>query len=189
MSITNGYATLAELKTKLGISDSTQDTKLENSITNASRLIDQITGTFFYTKTLTTEKLDVFGPSDTGLQIKANGLKIYCPAPVLTITELLQNDEALTEDEDFFIYKSIGLIDKKTYWTSERKGISITGTIGYSAYPKDINEICLIIAAVISGLWKATYQAEDTGDPIEVIRNSVPRWVFDKLDYYVWANV
>ena len=48
MAITNGYCTLAELKTSLAITDSVDDTPLEAAITAASRMIDDYTGRFFY---------------------------------------------------------------------------------------------------------------------------------------------
>lgn len=48
MAITNGYCTLAELKTALAITDSVDDTPLEAAINAASRMIDDYTGRFFY---------------------------------------------------------------------------------------------------------------------------------------------
>ena len=48
MAITNGYATLAEIKAALAIEDSNDDTALEAAITAASRMIDDYTGRFFY---------------------------------------------------------------------------------------------------------------------------------------------
>ena len=48
MAITNGYATLNELKGYLSISDSTDDTLLEDLIEAASRSIDRIANRRFY---------------------------------------------------------------------------------------------------------------------------------------------
>lgn len=48
MAITNGYATLAELKSSLAITDTSDDTMLELSITSTSRMIDDFTGRFFF---------------------------------------------------------------------------------------------------------------------------------------------
>jgi hypothetical protein len=48
MAIVNGYCTLAELKSALRITDSTDDTLLESAIESASRRIDGYTGRFFY---------------------------------------------------------------------------------------------------------------------------------------------
>ena len=48
MAITNGYCTLAQLKTYLGLSGSGQDDNLESAVDSASREIDAICGRFFY---------------------------------------------------------------------------------------------------------------------------------------------
>lgn len=48
MAITNGYATLAEVKSALRITDSVDDTLLEMAVESASRLIDGYAGRFFY---------------------------------------------------------------------------------------------------------------------------------------------
>jgi hypothetical protein len=48
MAITNGYITLANLKTYLKIDDSVDDTILESIIESASRSIDRIANRRFY---------------------------------------------------------------------------------------------------------------------------------------------
>jgi hypothetical protein len=48
MAITNGYATLAEVKSALQITDSFDDTKLEMAVESASRLIDGHAQRVFY---------------------------------------------------------------------------------------------------------------------------------------------
>jgi hypothetical protein len=48
MAITNGYATLAEVKSALQITDSYDDTKLEMAVESASRLIDGHAQRVFY---------------------------------------------------------------------------------------------------------------------------------------------
>ncbi|MGA1076569.1 MAG: phage head-tail connector protein, partial [Ilumatobacteraceae bacterium] len=54
MSITNGYCTLADLKTILRIADNVDDTMLEARITEASRVIDQHCDRRFYADTAAT---------------------------------------------------------------------------------------------------------------------------------------
>ena len=51
MSITNGYTTLSQLKAKLGVTDSADDTMLENIIEGVSRWIDAYCGRVFYSST------------------------------------------------------------------------------------------------------------------------------------------
>lgn len=50
MAITNGYATLAEVKASLRITDSVDDTLLELAIESASRSIDEFAGRVFYSQ-------------------------------------------------------------------------------------------------------------------------------------------
>jgi hypothetical protein len=53
MPITNGYCTLAEIKTELGITDTQDDTFLEGVVNAVSREIDAITHRRFYAATQT----------------------------------------------------------------------------------------------------------------------------------------
>lgn len=53
MAITNGYCTLAEIKAALRITDSTDNTLLEQAVEAASRRIDGYTGRFFYQQSAT----------------------------------------------------------------------------------------------------------------------------------------
>lgn len=48
MAITNGYCTLADLKAALRITDTVDDSLLENSVNAASRMIDQYCNRYFY---------------------------------------------------------------------------------------------------------------------------------------------
>ncbi len=48
MAITNGYASLAQVKAALKITDSVDDTLIEMATESASRLIDGYTGRYFY---------------------------------------------------------------------------------------------------------------------------------------------
>jgi len=48
MAITNGYATLAEVKAALRLTDTVDDTLLEMAIESASRLVDGYSGRYFY---------------------------------------------------------------------------------------------------------------------------------------------
>jgi len=48
VAITNGYATLADVKAALKITDNMDDSLLEIAVESASRLIDGYTGRYFY---------------------------------------------------------------------------------------------------------------------------------------------
>lgn len=80
MAITNGYATLAEIKAYLSISDTTDDTLLEKLVESSSRSIDKIANRRFYADSTATVRLyraysDIFVYTDdisstTGLIVK-----------------------------------------------------------------------------------------------------------------------
>jgi hypothetical protein len=57
MAITNGYCSLAEVKAALRLTDSVDDTLLENAIEGASRRIDGMTGRWFYKTASTAIKM------------------------------------------------------------------------------------------------------------------------------------
>ena len=80
MAITNGYCSLSDLKTYLGITGSTDDARLELAIEAASRAIDAETSRRFYALSLT-----IFPIAD-------RSDSVMLPDDLLTITELATDD-------------------------------------------------------------------------------------------------
>ena len=162
MAVVNGYATLAELKTYIGLSGSGQDTNLENAINGASRQIDAITGRFFYQ---TSSDIKYFTPD--------NALFLIVPdisTPSGLIVQLDDNDDGthektITVDTDFYLkpldagnqidgeefspITELAILDTRS---SERfdptivKHVKVTAQWGFSAVPKSIKQACLIQA-------------------------------------------
>ena len=160
MAVVNGYATLAELKTYIGLSGSGQDTNLENAINGASRQIDAITGRFFYQ---TSSEAKYFTPDN----------RIFLVVPDIStpsglVVQLDTNDDGThdkTINTDFFLkpidagnqvdgeefapITEIAILDTRS---SERfdptivKNVKVTAQFGYSAVPKAIKQACLIQA-------------------------------------------
>jgi hypothetical protein len=61
--------------------------------------------------------------------------------------------------------------------------ISVSGNIGYDAAPKDIHEVCLTFASVLTRLDnKVVVDAE--GDPESILQSTLPDWPFRLLDKY-----
>lgn len=183
MSITNGYATTTQLNTRLGqaFSSGNNFTLLEDCIEAASRFIDRYTGSFFYTKTLSSEKLDRFAVSDSELFISDDGVSIMLPVPVISISSITEDGTALTENTDYYVYSSSYKIDREGVWTSARRGIAISGSIGYAATPKRIENLCLTIAEVMTGLGVRTV-TDSEGSVQDIVMRSIPKWVFSELD-------
>lgn len=153
MSITNGYATLAEIKARLGIptADTADDTVLEAVIEAASRAIDNETGRVFYATTATKYfRADdgdlLFIPdllSVTTLKTDSDGDRTYETTWATTDYDLEPYNDAP--------YTRIRLTPSGRYsFPTHAKGVEIAGSWGYNAtgsYPDAINEACLILAS------------------------------------------
>jgi hypothetical protein len=182
MAITNGYATLDEFKQRVG-STSTQAANkaglIEREIERNSRQIDRITGDKFYSVTLTTTRVNFdMGVNADGLVMSEDAKRIYFPGTI-TITSITSDGAALVVDEDYVIGQ--GFIEATNIFTTNRKtGVVITGTCGYTSVPDDVNEICLAMTEVSTGL--GTYTViDEAGNRTEITRSSMPSWVNDKL--------
>lgn len=164
MAIVNGYITLAELKTYLGLSGSGQDDNLENAIEGASREIDAICGRYFYQ---TSSEVKYFTPiSRTYLEIpdlsSTSGLEVK-----IDTTDNGTHDTTLTIDTDFYLkpldagekevegverqpYTHIFILDSRS---SERfdpdivKSVKVTGLWGFSGKPNAIKQATFIQSA------------------------------------------
>jgi hypothetical protein len=151
MTIVNGYATLADLKTreKITTTDTTRDAHMEQMIEAASRWIDGITGRQFYATSATyyftardnfslrvTDLLSV-----TTLKTDLSGARAY---------------ETTWDDTDFDLcpyntppYQWIEVAPNGlNLFPLTRRGVQIAGSWGYSATTPDaVNEACLLVAA------------------------------------------
>lgn len=162
MAITNGYCTLAELKTYLGLSGSGQDDNLENAVNSASREIDAICDRFFYQTS-----------SDTKYFTPINALYLDLPdistpsglAVLIDTSDDGSHDTTLTINTDFYTtpldagndvagiqYQPITQIKILDTRSSERfdptivKQVKITCQWGWSAVPHAIKQATLLQA-------------------------------------------
>ena len=160
MAIVNGYCTLAELKTYIGLSGSGQDDNLENAIEGASREIDQYTGRIFYQ---TDSQDNFYTPNNFFIQAvddiaTASGLVVK-----LDTTDDGSHDTTLVKDTDFALlpvnvsnaldqyqpYTHIKILD---YHSSERfdpdifNNIKVTGRFGFSSVPDAIKQATFLQA-------------------------------------------
>jgi hypothetical protein len=187
MTITNGYCTLAELKSALQkpTTDTVNDTWFERCIESASRLIDQRTGRVFYSISLNGEILDIYNPNDNGIMVDGSGSRLLFPSPIIVVTSIYEDNILLTENTDFYLYKNQGLIERDGYWTSNRKGtdtgIKLTLSYGYSSIPADIKGLCIQLAKIFTGV--ATRIVTDgSGGAMSFTLDSVPRWIVNEID-------
>ena len=155
MAITNGYATAAELKTRLGIDDTSSDTVLENIIEATSRAIDAYCMRRFYAATETryfqSRDADHMWVPDllsvTTLQTDHDGDRTYEYTWAATDYDLLPANATL----DGWPYNEIATTPAGNYFfptSNNAKSVKITGSWGFaSTTPDAVNEACLIVAA------------------------------------------
>ena len=160
MAIVNGYCTLAELKTYLGLSGSGQDDNLENAIEGASREIDQYTGRIFYQ---TDSQDNFYTPTNFFIQEVADISSASGLVVKLDTTDDGTHDTTLTKDTDFALlpvnvsnaldqyqpFTHIQILDNRS---SERfdpdifNNIKVTAQFGFSSVPDAIKQATFLQA-------------------------------------------
>lgn len=162
MPVTNGYCTLAELKTWVGIGDSVDDSNLELSINSASRWIDSYCGRRFWLDSSGVARtfeatdqhvipIDDLG-STTGLTIKIDQDRDGTFETTLAASDyLLLPDDAATASPEAEPYSSIHAVGAYV-WPLRYPGmtrtalVQVTGRWGWPAVPDPVKQACLIEA-------------------------------------------
>ncbi len=156
MALTNAYATLAQVKAALRITDSVDDSLLEMAIDSASRLIDGYTYRYFYNAGTATRN---FAAEDSYLVLMDD---------LISISELRTTDEIGSEyvtwnPTDYQLqpvngkqdglntpYTSILAVDDKLFNTLGSQAlVRITGVWGWSAVPIAVTQATIIQASRI----------------------------------------
>ena len=153
MTITNGYATLAEIKAAdvLNIGNTDHDTILETVIEGVSRAIDNWTGRHFYSATetryYTSELSDILYVDDistaTGLTIYTDddGDRTYENTWAATDYDLMPFN-ASTDGHPFTYIETTPNGDYN--FPGTKKGVKIVGSFGWASVPKPINRACVL---------------------------------------------
>jgi len=157
MAITNGYCTLSEIKAALRITDSTDDTLLENAVEGASRRIDGYCGRHFYKTSSTAvtmypynEYLLIFGRdvANTSVTVKTDttGNGTYA-------TTLTQNTDYVLQPRNVTVferpYESARMVGGKTFplfTLPSFETVQVTAQWGWDNVPDDIREACILLA-------------------------------------------
>lgn len=164
MAVVNGYATLAEAKGFLSISDSVDDTLLENMIEAASRSIDRIGNRRFYLdSTASARQYRVSSPvilytddigTTTGLIVQTdddgdgtfettltlNTDYIMDPLTALSLGRPFTQITIVSTSNTFPIFPGL-------FQNGLRPGVQVTAKFGWPSVPDDINQACLILTA------------------------------------------
>lgn len=179
MTITNGYATLAELKAELGINDTDDDEALETAIEAASRQCDDYTGRRFWQDAAVVAR--VYEPEDpyclyvddistaTGLVVKidADGSGTYETTLTLGTDFRLEPANAAAE-YPVRPYTELEIIRSRSayYWPTgyDDVTVQVTAKFGWSAVPEQVAKACRIQALQLFKAKDAVFGALAMGD-------------------------
>jgi len=157
MAITNGYATLSEVKASLRITDNTDDTLLERAIESASRRIDGYCGRFFYKTSQTpvtmypvNEFLLAF-PNDVANT--STTIKIDTTANGTYATTLVQGTDYILEPTNAplqgYPYNRARMVGGQTFPLDVLPSfptVQVTAQWGWDAVPNDVNQACILLS-------------------------------------------
>jgi len=164
MAITNGYATLNEIKAYLSISDTTDDTLLEKLVESSSRSIDKIANRRFYADTSATTRLyraysdifvytdDISGTSGLVVKVDEDGNGTYSKTVTLNTDFIL---DPLTASALGRPFTQLTMVSNTESWpifpgltqNGLRPGVQVTAKFGWPSVPSDVNVACLILTA------------------------------------------
>jgi hypothetical protein len=164
MAITNGYATLTQIKAYMSISDNTDNDLLEDLIESASRSIDRIANRRFYLDATASARLyraysDIFvyiddlgTTSNLVVATDSNGNGTY--SKILTLNQDYILDP-LTAPSLGRPYTQLTMVSNTETWpifpgltqNGLRPGVQVTARWGWPSVPDDINMACLILTA------------------------------------------
>jgi len=154
MAITNGYCTLAEIKSALRVTDSTDDTLLENCIEAASRRIDGYCGTFFYqsVKTIRMFNRDPYAvntpdiASSAGITLKTDEAGDFTYNTTWTAADyyLYPTDTSLT-GIPYRRFVASGAKKFPLQYAPPQPVVELTATFGWAAVPDDVREACVLL--------------------------------------------
>jgi hypothetical protein len=154
MAITNGYCTLAELKSVMRINDTVDDTMLEARITEASRVIDQHCDRRFYADANATARLYVPPVADlvmvddisttTGLVIKTDSAGDGTYATTLTAAQYqLEPVNSLAKGSPITMIRPVNL---SFLTTAAPAYLQVTAKWGWPSVPSPVTSACILLA-------------------------------------------
>lgn len=157
MAITNGYATLAQVKAALRITDSVDDSLLEMAIESASRAIDQYTARNFYNAGTAVR---YYAPSDS-LNVEIDDMISLVSLQTMSDDEQVYDTTWASDDYQLEPlngivdgisqpYNHIRAVGDYTYLTLAGEAtVKVTGIWGWNAVPIQVTQATVIQASRI----------------------------------------
>jgi len=163
------YSTLGDLKTYLGIDESTDDVVLSQCIERAQQAIDTRCRRTFEATEDSTKYLDA-ADDVTGDTLYVSGVGELCAITSITNGDgtVLANTDYVTQPRSQAPYYAIKLLASSgiawTYTTYQENAITIVGRWAYSASaPADIEQACIRLA---SWFYRQKDNTSDTDRPL-----------------------
>lgn len=159
MAITNGYATLTEVKLFLGITDSVDDTLLEGMVESASRSIDRMANRRFYLDTNASARLyrandalqlfvdDIGSATGLAVAVDSDGNGSYDTALTLNTDYILDPITAPSLNRPWNVVTIVSASAAFPAPLNYRPGVQVTAKWGWPSIPDDINQACMILTA------------------------------------------
>lgn len=153
MAITNGYCTLAELKTALAITDAIDDLSLEAAITATSRMIDDYTNRFFYKDGTVEVPVVRYYTAVDWFQLYVDDFTSITQIATddnfnQTYSTIFAADDAMFEPVNNprrgWPYTRLLAIGSYIFPANLPQSVKVTGVWGWSAVPSEINAACII---------------------------------------------
>jgi hypothetical protein len=156
VAITNGYATLADVKNSLKITDNMDDSLLEIAVESASRLIDGYTGRYFYNGGTATRN---YAASDSWMCF----IDDLQSLSELATTDEVGNSYTTWTTNDYQLeplnglsggmtqpYTSIRAVKQYVFpFLADRALVKVTGVWGWASVPMAVKQATILQAARI----------------------------------------
>lgn len=157
MTITNGYATLAEFKAYVTVrggstsTDAADDAVIEDLIEAVSRQIDNLTGRRFVAESSDSTRyfeakdgkceIDELSTTPTSISVDYSGIRTYTALTAADYELLPDNASAKGLPYDAIIIAPAS----SAYFPEGRKGVKIIGKFGWPSVPDNIKSGCLAV--------------------------------------------
>jgi hypothetical protein len=175
MPLGDNYASLAELKSRLGITDTTDDTALSNALSAISRNVEEYTSRQFNDAGTTSARIyrpdsclwvdvDDFS-TDTGLIVQTDdgddgNFDTTWPVSDFQLEPL----NGIVDGQTGWPYSTIRSVATRWLWRRRRASVRVTARWGWTAIPTPIREATLILGEETFKLKDAPFGVAGFGD-------------------------
>jgi hypothetical protein len=184
VAITNGYATLAEVKAVLRLTDNTDNALLEQAIEGASRRIDGYCNRFFYQTPSTairlyarfSYRLTVQDLSSTSITLKTDddGDGSYETTWALNTDYILEPTNASLTSQPYTLIRATGGKSFPLFSEPELPGVEVTAVWGWPSVPDDVREACVLLSIRGFARYNAALGVVGFGDMALQVRSVDP---------------